>query len=89
MEKEEIQKKILLKLMNFRPAKWGASHTAEDNLRRSLPKHLRGQKIVDEAIDELYQKGFLTRLKKTGEWHVSLQPSMKEEIYRFVGLPPR
>ena len=75
--------------MNFRPAKWGASHTEEINLRKCLPKHLRGQKIVDQAIDELYSKGFLTRLKKTGEWHVSLQPSMKDEIYRFVGLMTR
>ena len=86
---EDIQKKILLKLINFRPAKWGASHTDETNLRKCLPKHLRGEKIVDIAIDELYHRGFLTRLKKNGQWHVSLQPRMKEEIYRFVGLPPR
>ena len=44
---------------------------------------------MDKAIKELYQMEFLTRLKKTGEWHVSLNPHKKEEIYRFLELPPR
>jgi len=73
----------------MKPAKWGNSHTEEDNLVKGLPGHLRGAKVVDKAIQELYQLEFLTKLKKTGEWHVSLNPRKKEEIYRFLGLPPR
>lgn len=89
MQKVVIQKKILRKLMSMKPHKWGKSHTEEKNLVKSLPSHLRGTKIVNKAIKELYQLKFLTRLKKTGEWHVSLNPRKKEEIYRFLEIPPR
>ena len=82
MEKKDIQDKILRKLINMKPHKWGNSHTEEINLVKSLPKHLRGEKVVDEAIKELNKMDFLIRLKKTREWHVS-----KEEIYRFLGIP--
>ena len=88
MDKRDVQEKILRKLMATNPPKWGNSHTEEDNLLKGLPKHLRGAKVVQNAVDELYKMGFLTKLKKTGEWHVSLNPSKKEEIYRFFGLPP-
>ncbi|MBU2589521.1 MAG: hypothetical protein KJ939_01415 [Nanoarchaeota archaeon] len=89
MQKEVIQKKILRKLMSMKPHKWGKSHTEENNLVKGLPSHLRGCKVVDKAIKELYNLQFLTRLKKTGEWHVSLNPRKKEEIYRFLGISPR
>ena len=88
MEKRAIQEKILRKLMSMKPSKWGGSHTEEKNLVRGLPTHLRGAKVVDEAIKELCQLEFLTKLKKKGEWHVSLNPRKKEEIYRFLGIPP-
>ena len=86
MDKRSVQEKILRKLMAMNPPKWGNSHTEEDNLLKGLPKHLRGTKIVQDAVDELYKMDFLTKLKKTGEWHVSLNPRKKEEIYTFVGL---
>ena len=89
MEKRFIQEKILRKLMAMKPAKWGNSHTEEKNLVKGLPSHMRGLKVVDKAIKELFQLEFITRLKKTGEWHVSLNPRKKEEIYRFLRLPPR
>ncbi len=89
MEEKSIQEKILRKLMTMKPAKWGASHTEEKNLVKSLPMHLRGQKITVKAIEELYRFDFLLRMKKTGEWHVSLNTRKKEEIYRFLGLPSR
>ena len=88
MDKKLVQEKILRKLMSMNPPKWGNSHTEEDNLVKGLPKHLRGTKIVQDAIDELYKMEFLTKLKKTGEWHVSLNSRKKEEIYKFIGLPP-
>ena len=89
MEKKLIQEKILRKLMSMKPPKWGGSHTEEKNLQKGLPAHLRGTKVYKKAIKELYQLGFLLKAKKTGEWHVSLNTSKKEEIYRFLGLPPR
>ena len=89
MEKRVIQEKILRKLMSMKPHKWGNSHTEEKNLVKGLPADLRGTKIVEKAIQELHKLDFLIRLKKTGEWHVSLNPRKKEEIYKFLGLPPR
>ncbi|MFC1690931.1 hypothetical protein ACFL0W_02010 [Nanoarchaeota archaeon] len=70
----------------MKPHKWGNSHTEEKNLFKGLPSHLRGNKIVNNAIKELYQLEFLTKLKKTGEWHVSLNPRKKEEIFRFLDI---
>jgi hypothetical protein len=89
MNEKAIQEKILRKLIAMNPPKWGNSHTEERNLVKSLPGHLRGAKVVVDSIKELYKLGFLLKLKKTGEWHVSLNPIKKEEIYRFLGLPPR
>ena len=109
MDKKLIQEKILRKLAAFRPPKWEESHTEENNLVKGLPKHLRGSKVVEKAIKELHQSQFLIRLKKTSEWHVSLNignptrvseytrnskriskcPRKKEEIYRFLKIPPR
>lgn len=86
MEKLLIQEKIIRKLMAMKPHKWGASHTEEKNLVKSLPKHMRGSKIVEKAIKELHQKEFLLRNKKTGEWYVSLNPRKKKEIYEFLGV---
>jgi len=88
MEKLLIQEKILRKLISMKPHKWGASHTEEKNLVKGLPSHLRGSKIVEKAIKELHQMDFLIKLKKTGEWHVSLNPKKKEDIYKFLGIPP-
>ncbi len=89
MEKKLIQEKILRKLMAMKPPKWGSSHTEEKNLVKGLPAHLRGAKFVGKAIKELYKLNFFIRLKKTGEWHISLNPRKKQEIYRFLGIPPR
>lgn len=85
MERYAIQQRILKKLMNMSPPKWGSSHTEETNLTKGLPKHLRGEKVAKEAIEELYRHEFLLRMKKTGEWHVSLNPAKHEEIFRFLG----
>ena len=89
MEKRAIQEKILRKLMAMSPPKWGSSHTEETNLVKGLPSHLRGEKIVEKAVTELYQKDFLLKSKKTGEWHISLNPQKRKEIYKFLGLPPK
>ena len=54
MKKRAIQEKILRKLMAMNPPKWGGSHTEETNLVKGLPSHLRGEKVVEKAIKELY-----------------------------------
>ena len=84
MEKRAIQEKILRKLMAMKSPKWGSSHTEDTNLVKGLPSHLRGEKIVEKAIKEFFIKS-----KKTGEWHVSLNPQKRKEIYKFLGLPPK
>ena len=89
MEKRAIQEKILRKLMAMNPPKWGGSHTEETNLVKGLPSYLRVEKIVEKAIKELYQKEFLLKSKKTGEWYVSLNPQKKKETYNFLGLLPK
>ena len=86
MLKRPIQEKILRKLMTMNPPKWGNSHTEEKNLVKGLPSHLRGSKEVTKAIEELYKNEFITKAKKTAEWHVSLNPRKKAEIFKFLGL---
>ena len=51
-----------------------------------LPRHLIGEKIVHKAVKELYTLGFILRARKTNEWHVSLNPQKKREIYTFLGI---
>ena len=75
--------------MSMKPHKWGGSHTEEINLLKGLPKHLRGTKETDKALKEIYELDFLIRSKKTGEWHVSLNPRKKNEIYKFLRIPPQ
>jgi len=86
MEKLEVQKYIIRKLMNFNPPKWGGSHTEERNLFKGLPAHLIGTKTVKKAFEGLVKSGMLLKAKKTGEWHYSLNPRMAKEIYEFVNL---
>ena len=68
MEKRAIQEKILRKLMAMKPPKWGSSHTEETNLVKGLPSHLRGEKIVEKALKELYQKEFLLTAAGSTVW---------------------
>ena len=84
MNKKEIQDKILRKLMALE--KWGGAHTELINLFKGLPKHLRGEKITHESVEELYKMNFLLAKKSTGEIHVSLNTERKKEILAFLGL---
>ena len=63
---------------------WGGKHTEEKNLLKALPKHLRGEKITDEARKELYRLEFLFSKPSTGETHISLNPRKKKEIFEFL-----
>lgn len=84
MEKIELQKFFVRKLMNFSPPKWGASHTEERNIFKGLPKHIIGRKETKDALYELYKWRFIIRYKKTYEIHVSLNVEKKREIYQFL-----
>ena len=53
----DIQKKIIRMLKNKR--KFGGAHTETVHLRNCVPKHLRGEKIVDEAIKDLFHRQIL------------------------------
>jgi len=82
MQKEAIIKIFLRKLVNSNT--WGGKHTAETNLRKSLPKHLRGEKIVNDTIKELISSGILKCKISTKEKHISLNPKMKQEIHQIL-----
>jgi len=57
----------------------GGRHTELRNLRKCIPKHLRGEKITNEAIKEL-----IKAKQSTNEIHVSLNSEKQQEIYEFV-----
>ena len=82
MDKIFVMKRFLRKLINLNL--WGGRHTELINLKKCIPKHLRGEKITDESIKELINKGFLKTKQSTGEIHVSLNPEKQQEIYEFV-----
>lgn len=77
--KEEIKKRIIIKLVRWR--KWGRAHT--ENILKGLPSHLRGDKITKQALKELEKDKWITAAKKTGEIHYSLNPEKINEILQF------
>ena len=77
-EMRNIQKKIIRMLKNKR--KYGGAHTETIHLKNCVPKYLRGKKVVEEAIHDLFQKGILINKKSTGESHCSLNSSKLKEI---------
>jgi hypothetical protein len=75
-------KRFLRKLINLEI--WGGRHTELINLKKAVPRHLRGEKITEEAIAELINIGFLHVKISTSEKHVSLNPEKKKEIHDFL-----
>lgn len=76
---EEIKIRIIRKLVRWR--KWGAAHT--ENVLNGLPSHLRGEKVVKEALKQLIQDKWLIPKIKTQETHYSLNPEKAEEILHY------
>ncbi|MEK6943455.1 MAG: hypothetical protein AABX00_05320 [Nanoarchaeota archaeon] len=74
----DIQKKMIRMLKNKR--KFGGAHTETIHLRNCVPKHLRGEKIVDISINDLFQKQILINKQSTGEKHCSLNTAKLKEI---------
>lgn len=75
-------KRFLRKLINLNI--WGGRHTELTNLKKCLPKHLRGEKVIEGAIKESIRNGFFSTKQSTGEIHVSLNSEKQQEIYSFV-----
>lgn len=82
MDKNFIMKRFLRKLINLDI--WSGRHTELTNLKKAIPKHLRGDKITKEGIKELVDMEFINIKKSTGEIHISLNSSKQQEIYEFV-----
>ena len=82
MDKSYIMKRFLRKLANLNI--WGGRHTELKNLKKAIPKHLRGEKITDEAIKELVAMELITTKQSIGEIHISLNSKKQQEIYDFV-----
>ena len=74
----DIQKKMIRMLKNKK--KFGGAHTETIHLRNCVPKHLRGEKIVDFAVKDLFDKGILINKQSTGEIHCSLNTAKLKEI---------
>ena len=80
-DKEEvigIQKKMVRMLKNKK--KFGGAHTETVHLRNCVPKHLRGEKIIDIAIKDLFERQILINKQSTGEKHCSLNTAKLKEI---------
>ena len=74
----DIQKKMIRMLKNKK--KFGGAHTETMHLRNCVPKHLRGGKIVDMAIKDLFGMEILINKQSTGELHCSLNSAKLKEI---------
>ena len=75
-----LKAQILKKLR--RRGNWGGSHTAFDDLPRSIPKHLRGK--AKDAADGLISEGLLIPKQTSYGLHVSLNPQRKADIDRLI-----
>lgn len=74
----------------LRKKRIGNKHTEEKNCLRwlkSLPKERR--KIAKEEWDGLIKAGWIIRLMKTGELHVSLNPRFIGEIIQVINNEKR
>lgn len=75
-------KRFLRKLINLDI--WGGRHTELINLKKSIPTHLRGEKVTNDAIKELVNREFIKIKQSTKEIHISLNSEKQQEIYEFV-----
>ena len=77
---EAIRRTILRKLIYL--GKWGASHTAFDNLPKGFPGEVRGK--VKRAARNLIKEGLLISKPTSYGLQVSLNPKQKKKIEEIV-----
>ena len=82
MDKIFIMKRFLRELINLNI--WGGRHTELTNLKKCIPKNLRGEKATEDAIKELIKRQFIIIKQSTGELHISLNSKKQQEIYEFL-----
>lgn len=75
-----IRAKILFKLARKR--KWGASHTAFDNLKKGFKPH--EQKSVKKITEELIREGFIIKKPTHYGLHVSLNHYKAQGIKQII-----
>ncbi len=76
-------------------SKFGGAHTPLDNVIRLLPDEFlhdkKGRRVIDDAVKELVNAGWLiVQRKRTGkgaDLHVSINPRTIKEISAFLSLP--
>ena len=74
-------KKVLINCL-VRKKHWGEAYTHD--IRKYLPKHLRGEKITDKAIESMQKAEWLIIPKhKGGEPMFSLNPKKVKEVMEF------
>ena len=83
----KIIKRVIIESL-ITPPRWGGKHTELRNIKKGFPSNVtssnKGKKLIDRAIKELINDGFLLCKKSTQELHVSLNPKMKKEIMEFI-----
>jgi hypothetical protein len=79
----------------IKTGKFGGAHTPLGNVIRHLPdgflRDKKGRKVVDEAVKELANLGWVkVQKKRTGkgsDLHISINPRTVKEIHSFLRLP--
>ena len=82
VEYSEFHIHILYKLYTHHY--WGEKHTNEDNVRKGKPPHVASE--IRHALEGLIKEGLILRNKKTGDWHISLNPARSNEIKQILNL---
>ena len=87
MKKVQVEVKvimwfILVRLKNMR--KWGGSHSELKRVLKSLPDSCKEKRLIQKAVKNLVNLGFVGIYKKTGEDHISLNPRKVKEINDFL-----
>lgn len=80
MEEEQLKGFIVKKL--FHHGYIGGRHTDVENLKKSLPSHVKGE--VKKAAQELIQEEILIPKLTSYGLHVSLNPRKREEMDRYL-----
>ncbi len=77
---EPVERAILEKL--YRHGYIGGRHTAEKNVQKGFPSHLRGE--LKHALKRLIKQGYIIPKITSYGRHISLNPVMIKEIESLI-----
>lgn len=77
---DPIERAILEKL--YRHGYIGGRHTAEENVQKGFPSHLRGE--LKHALKRLIREGYIVPKITSYGRHISLNPSRIKEIESLI-----